>query len=158
MTTDAEPRPITVDRNDLAEAIRASWTMATSADPERWSEANRARGQCDVTSLVLLEYLGGDLQLARVFLDGEQVEHHYWNQLTQDDALDLTREQFVEGQELSEPELVSGDMIHSKYETARSELRERHQLLRSAVSSRLGAEPEHPLNSSDRKLRRSEAG
>lgn len=134
-----------IDRDRLAAAVRANWTKATSADPDLWSEGNPSRGQCDVTSLVVLEYLGGDLQLAGIFLDGEQVEHHYWNQLSDDHALDLTGEQFSEGLQVGVPEIVPQELIRSKYPMARSELRHRHELLRSAVSSQLGAEPEHPL-------------
>lgn len=129
----------------LTAAVQASWTKATSADPSRWSEDNPSRGQCDVTSLVVVEYLGGDLQLAQVFLDGEQVEYHYWNQLTDGDVLDLTREQFTEGQRIGDPELMPHDLIRSKYPEAREDLRHRHAALRDAVSDLVGAAPEHPL-------------
>ena len=134
-----------MDRERFCEAIRASWTRSTSADPDEWTEANPGRGQCDVTSLVILEYLGGDLQHARVFLDGEQIEHHYWNQFTATDALDLTQDQFTGDQTISEPDLVTQEFIRSKYPTARSELRERHQLLRRAVTDHLGVGAPEPL-------------
>lgn len=129
-----------MERERLATAIRASWTSSTSAGPDIWSYGNPSRGQCDVTSLVVLEYIGGDLQLARVYFDGDQVEHHYWNQLSAGDALDLTREQFRDGQTIGTPELVPQELIRAEYPTARDELRERHQLLRSTVASHLGTE------------------
>lgn len=134
-----------MDRDQLAAAIRAGWTRETSADPDEWSEVNPSRGQCDVTSLVVLEYLGGDLQLAEVYLDGEQVEHHYWNQLSANEALDLTGQQFTEGQDLRAPKMVPQELIRSKYPTAREELRRRHDLLRGTVSSQLGEGPPDPL-------------
>lgn len=129
----------------FAAAVRASWTEATSADPGEWHEGNPSRGQCDVTSLVVLEYFGGDLQLAQVSLDGDQVEHHYWNQLDDDKMLDLTRDQFRDGQRLSQPETVPHELIRSKYPEARAELRRRHQALRDSVTSHLGLAPGDPL-------------
>lgn len=138
-----------LDVDQLAAALRANWTEATSAVPELWTEDNPSRGQCDVTSLVVLEYLGGDLQLAEVSLNGEPVEHHYWNQLTGRGALDLTGEQFKDGQHIGRPETVAHDMIRSSYPAAREELRLRHQALREAVSRHLRAEPEHPLGGQD---------
>lgn len=100
-----------MDQKRLAAAIRAAWTRQTSAVPDEWTEASPSRGQCDVASLVVLEYPGGDLQLAEVLLGGEQVEHHYWNQLSKNETLDLTREQFSEGQELGVPETVPYQLI-----------------------------------------------
>lgn len=134
-----------IDRDRVAEAIRGCFSAATCTDQALWSEANRARGQCDVASLVLLEYLGGDLMLAPVFLGDKQVEHHYWNRFSADDVVDLTGEQFVEGQRIGEPEVVPNEVIRSKYPAAKAELRRRHTLLREAVADRLGAYPAAPL-------------
>jgi hypothetical protein len=110
-----------------------------------WSADNPSRGQCDVTSLVVLEYLGGDLQLAPVFLGDEQVEHHYWNLLNDAEVLDLTCQQFKDGQRIGDPEVVPHELIRVKYPEAREELRHRHATLRKAVSAVLGAGPERPL-------------
>ncbi len=134
-------------REQLVEAVEASWTKATSADPSLWSADNPSRGQCDVTSLVVLEYLGGDLQLAPVFQGEDQVEHHYWNLLEDAEVLDLTRRQFQDGQRIGDAEVVTHGTIRAKYPQAREELRHRHAALRTAVSSTLGIEPEHPLGS-----------
>ncbi|MGB5757893.1 MAG: hypothetical protein WBM50_13335 [Acidimicrobiales bacterium] len=98
-----------------------------------------------MTSLVVLEYLGGDLQLAPVLRGEEQVEHHYWNLLEGAEALDLTRQQFRDGQRIGDPEVVPHETIRAKYPEAREELRHRHAVLRKAVSTALGVEPERPL-------------
>jgi hypothetical protein len=140
-----QPEGSTVTRERLFRALEASWSRDTSADPSLWRTENPSRGQCDVTSLVVLEYLGGDLQLAPVFLGEEQVEHHYWNLLEGAEVLDLTRQQFRDGQHIGDPELVSQETIRAKYPEAREELRRRHVALRTAVSVALGVRPERSL-------------
>jgi hypothetical protein len=136
-----------MSREQLVKALEANWTRATSADPSLWKGDNPSRGQCDVTSLVVLEYLGGDLQLAPVFQGEEQVEHHYWNLLEGTEVLDLTRQQFQDGQHIGDAEVVPHETIRAKYSEAREELRHRHAALRTAVSATLGIEPERPLGS-----------
>lgn len=123
----------------------ASWTSATSAGSLPWKADNPSRGQCDVTSLVVLEYLGGDLQFAPVFQGEVQVEHHYWNLLDDGEILDLTGQQFQDGQRIGDPDVLSHQTIRARYPQAREELRHRHAELRAAVSTRLGVEPEQAL-------------
>lgn len=135
-----------MDHETIYAAIRECWTRDTSADPDEWSEQNPARGQCDVTSLVLLEYLGGGLQLAKVSVGGVDTEHHYWNQLSPDVKVDLTEDQFRTGEVIAEPQLFSEEFIRTNYENTHADVRERHQLLRDAVASQLGVSgPRQPL-------------
>jgi len=61
------------------------------------------RGQCDVTSLVVHDIFGGEILAAGVFQDGERVESHMWNRLPGGLELDLTREQFRNGEVIGEP-------------------------------------------------------
>ncbi len=84
----------------IAEAVRAAWSLETCdpVDRHEWSPDNPARGQCGVTALVVSDLLGGQLVEARVFLDGEPVEYHYWNELPDGSRVDLTREQFHRGE------------------------------------------------------------
>src|SRR5919197_5108318 len=88
---------------ELEQAIRESWSLDTSDDPGEWSPANAGRGQCDITSLVVQDLLGGDLLAAEVYSDGERVEAHMWNRLASGIEVDLTRDQFRSGQVLGEP-------------------------------------------------------
>ena len=80
-------------------AIRAAWGRDTSDDPEEWSEENRARGQCAVTALLVRELFGGEILVANVLRDGRRVDRHAWNRLPSGLTLDLTREQFVNGEQ-----------------------------------------------------------
>ena len=135
-----------VDEQRLVDAIRASWSRSTSADPDHWSDANPAFGQCDVTSLVVLEYLGGDLHHAEVTLDGGHLDYHYWNlRPPLQVPLDLTREQFPNGHVVGEPTLYTEEFIRANYSKTRPDVRTRHGLLGTAVADLLGVGPPKPL-------------
>jgi hypothetical protein len=84
-------------------AIRSAWGRETSDDPAEWSEENPARGQCAVTALLVRELLGGEILVANVLRDGRRVDRHAWNRLPSGLTLDLTREQFVNGECFGEP-------------------------------------------------------
>jgi len=97
----ASIRATTLDETQAA--IRAAWGRDTSDDPDDWSELNPARGQCAVTALLVRELLGGEILVANVLLDDRRVERHAWNRLPSGLTLDLTREQFVNGERFGEP-------------------------------------------------------
>jgi len=88
---------------DVERAIADAWGRDTSDNPNEWSEENAARGQCDVTALVVRDLLGGDILIANVLRNGKRVERHAWNRLPSGLALDLTRTQFREGETFEEP-------------------------------------------------------
>jgi GNAT superfamily N-acetyltransferase len=87
----------------LEAAIRQSWSSETSADPDEWSPENPARGQCDVTAMLVRSYLGGEILVANVLHEGRRVERHAWNRLPSGLTIDLTRDQFKCGELLGEP-------------------------------------------------------
>src|SRR6185436_2099938 len=87
-----------------------------------WSPENPARGQCGVTALVVQEHLGGDLLLADVAnADGSRQGVHYFNRLPDGTEVDLTREQFLDGEVVGEPRVVerpadlSGGRVYGQY-------------------------------------------
>ena len=83
--------------------IRGSWGPDTVDPDDGWSEDNPSRGQCDVTTLVVHDLLGGDLLAADVYLDGDRIEGHMWNRLPSGFEIDLTRDQFKHGEVIGEP-------------------------------------------------------
>ena len=92
----ASIRAATLEETEAA--IRAAWGRDTSDDPEEWSEENPARGQCAVTALLVRELFGGEILIANVLREGRRVDRHAWNRLPSGLTLDLTREQFVNGE------------------------------------------------------------
>ena len=107
----------------IQDAIRASWGRDTADRDDGWTPENPSRGQCDVTSLVVQDIFGGELLAAGVFRDGERVESHMWNRLPGGAEVDLTRDQFTNGEVLGEPsvrerpaELEPGHPRYHRYE------------------------------------------
>jgi hypothetical protein len=87
---------------EIDRALRASWSADTCSPDDAarapWTADNPAWGHCDVTALVVNDLLGGDLVVGEVHVDGEQHGYHWWNRLPSGIEIDLTREQFRDGQ------------------------------------------------------------
>ena len=103
----------------LEEAIRGAWSEDTADEDDDWTPENPSRGQCDITTLVVHDLLGGEVLAADVFLDGVRVEAHMWNRLPSGLEVDLTREQFRLGQVVGEPSVrnrpATFDPAHPRY-------------------------------------------
>jgi len=127
------------DTDQILQAIRDSWCAQTCGDPAGWSADNPSWQQCDVSAFVAWEHLGGDLVLGKVFLDGAETEHHYWNRVDGRD-IDLTRAQFVDGQEVREVDVVTDASLREHADSIRPELLDRIAIMRDRVAARLGAE------------------
>jgi hypothetical protein len=123
---------------ELEQAIRSSWSVDTSDDPDEWSPENPSRGQCDITSLVVHDLVGGDVLAAGVFLNGERVESHMWNRLSSGVEIDLTRDQFRRGEVVGEPTVRARparfDPSHPRYHRY-----EQYLVLAERVQTRLRA-------------------
>ncbi len=121
---------------EIEDAIRASWGPDTVDPDDGWDPANPARGQCDVTTLVVHDLFGGELLSADVYRDGERVDGHMWNRLPGGLELNLTREQFVDGQEIGEP-VASARPARFDPEHPRHHRYEAYLVLARRVSERL---------------------
>ncbi len=122
----------TITLAELEQAIRASWGPDT-ADPGEWKPDNPASCNCAVTMLVVHDYLGGELLSADVFRDGEKVDGHMWNRLPSGLEIDLTRDQFGDGETIGEPRVRAErpapdperDLLYARYEILRDRVRSR---------------------------------
>lgn len=95
---------LTLDR--VTPTLRSAWSVETCdpVDVPDWHPGNPPRGQCGVTALVLHDYFGGELLVAEVeFAGGGRQGVHYWNRLPDGTELDLTREQFTDGEVIGVP-------------------------------------------------------
>src|SRR5215216_3696573 len=114
-----DSRPVNYTLAQLEQAIRDGWSLDTAEEDDGWSPENPSRGQCDVTSLVIHDLLGGEILAAEVFLDGERVEWHMWNRLASGIEVDLTRDQFKRGEVIGEPTArrrpATFDPAHPRY-------------------------------------------
>jgi hypothetical protein len=104
---------------EIEAAIRASWSLDTAEEDDGWTPDNPSRGQCDVTTLVVHDIFGGDLLAADVFREGVRVEAHMWNRLPGGLEVDLTRDQFRNGEVVGEPTIRTRparfDSSHPRY-------------------------------------------
>src|SRR5262245_13571146 len=121
--------PPSVTLAEIESAIVASWGSDTSS---LWSEESPARGQCDVTALVVREILGGSILCCNVVHDGRRIERHAWNRLASGIEIDLTRRQFdeIDGIGFDEP------VEQEPYELGN--LRERAAVFSQRVHDHLG--------------------
>lgn len=77
--------------------IRRAWNRSTSASPETWTRACRARGQCAITAIVVQDCIGGMLvRTVATLPDGTEVSH-YATMHEHGVIIDLTDSQFPEG-------------------------------------------------------------
>lgn len=111
----------------LSERLHAAWGPDTSYWPDTWTAENPAHGQCAVTSLIVLELLGGEIVKGEAFmLGGHRWVRHYWNVLEDGTSVDLTAQQFGEAYELREEGTADPDRL-------RRSIGKRYELLRGRL-------------------------
>jgi hypothetical protein len=117
---------------ELESVLRECWDERTCDPAVAWDPGNPAAGHCGVTSMAVSELFGGVLLLSQVIgLDGGDRGLHYWNRLAGGLEIDLTRDQFREGERLSPPS------AHLPERSARARMATRYDLYASRVRKRL---------------------
>ena len=126
---------------EIEKAIRASWGLDTAEEDDGWTPENPSRGQCDITSLVVHDIFGGEILAAGVFRHGERVESHMWNRLPGGLEVDLTHDQFRNGEVIGEPSVRTRperfEPDHPRYHRY-----EAYLVLAGRVRDRLSNEPD----------------
>jgi hypothetical protein len=118
---------------ELEAVLRQCWDERTCDPSDTWDAANPAAGHCSVTAVAVTELLGGVLLCSEVFRrDGERAGLHYWNRLPSGLELDLTREQFRDGERFGP---VSA---HEPIRRPTARMATRYDLFASRVRTRLG--------------------
>jgi len=122
-----------IQLSKLEVALKNSWSKETTSDPDNWSQNNPSWGQCAVTSLVINDYIGGEIVWTQAKLpDGTEISH-YLNKIGNKE-LDLTRNQFPEGTITSEgiPK-TKGFPTTRDYILSFDKTLKRYQILKSQV-------------------------
>ena len=123
-----------IDR--FATAIRASWSAATSQDGESWRPDRPSHGQCAVSSLLLQEFLGGEIERVYVIQpDGERVSH--WRNRIDGDVVDLTLDQFPANVQIEPREGTMTKAEAQAYAFTNEATKARFALLKSRVETLL---------------------
>lgn len=112
---------------EIQSALEKSWSARTSYLPHEWTLVNRARGQCAVTALIVQDELSGDIIKCDVV--GEN-ETHFYNKLSDNTVLDLTRSQFKDPVVFSNERIANRDEILSHPGT-----QDRYSELKNQVNS-----------------------
>jgi len=122
---------------EIEDVIKASWSLDTAEEDDGWTPENPSRGQCDITSLLLHDIFGGELLGADVFRDGQRVEAHMWNRLPGGMEVDLTRDQFKDGEVIGEPSTRTRSARIAEPEHPRYHRYEAYLVLARRVQERL---------------------
>ncbi|MEU5839107.1 hypothetical protein ABZ820_36340 [Streptomyces diacarni] len=121
-------------------ALRASWAADTCSPSDLtgvpWRPNNPAWGHCDITALLVHDVFGGELVVGEVRQGSDPRGYHWWNQLPSGVELDLTREQFQQGEVITAPRVVA------RPQGPLARRWEEYLLLRARVAKRLGRLPE----------------
>lgn len=135
-----------IELEDIVRALEASWGRDTAFDKNDWSLGNPARGQCVVSSLVVQDYLGGELM--RCAVDSETLhETHYFNQLSDGTIVDTTEKQYTEPVSMEiKPVSYEGYVSIREKRLSDDDTRRRYELLKSRVSSYLAKQETSTLS------------
>lgn len=122
---------------ELSAALQASWGPDTAYSSEEWSHNNKARGQCVVSSLVVQDYLGGDL--IRYEINDDQLhETHYVNKLPDGTVIDTTASQYSTPVSMKlKPVDTSGSVAIRDKRLADKSTSERYTTLKHRVEQQL---------------------
>lgn len=121
----------------LSKALQESWGADTAYSPEEWSQENKARGQCVVSSLIVQDYLGGDL--IRYEINEDQLhETHYMNRLSDGTVIDTTASQYTSHVNMKRKQVDIGEFASIRDKRlADKSTAARYEILKHRVEQRL---------------------
>lgn len=121
-----------MDIKTLKIALEHSLCKETCYEPmvDEWTKEKPSYGQCYPTVLIINDYFGGKI-LKAIFEDGSG---HFWN-LIESEEIDLTRDQFDEGEKIPKPTVHTREEIIKESKTG--ENNPRYLLLKKKVEEYL---------------------
>lgn len=114
--------------NELSTILQKAWSRETCYPRNRdeWTRRKPALGQCAVTALIVQEYFGGEIAYCRHL-------NHYWNKLSDQSTIDLTRSQFPISAEICLDKIVNREDIMNSENAKRALTKERYEILKHRV-------------------------
>lgn len=114
-------------------ALQTGWSKETSFTPAEWTSQNPARGQCLVSTLVIQDYLGGDIRRYDIEADTFN-EVHYCNILPSGAVLDSTAGQYSSPVKLTiTPITLKGHASARNRYLADPDTKAKYELLKKSV-------------------------
>lgn len=83
---------IDLELKELREKLEKCWCIETIWHKPDWNPDKLSKGQCYVTAILIQDILGG-----RIYHGTVESENHYWNELPDGTEVDLTSDQFDDG-------------------------------------------------------------
>lgn len=116
------------DFQKLEKAFKVAWSIDTTYPDikNKWSDKNRAYGQCAITALIIYDLYGG-----RLIYD--QTNFHIWNELPDGSQQDLSRSQFQKGTVLTIYQYKTPAEVLYDENGQRTQIVKRYQLLKKCV-------------------------
>lgn len=128
--------PSTILTNEAVSRLTAAfddaWVKETCFPTlrARWSDSNKALGQCAATALVVQDMYGG------TFADDKQL-NHVWNILPDGTQHDFCRMQFESGEEPKATTTKTREELLQHKKAEEVEMEKRYQLLKARVDANL---------------------
>jgi len=118
--------------NELERAVKDSWDKQSCFPgcASDWTPKNPALGQCAVTSLIVQDYLGGDLLFNEKYF-------YFWNRLPDKSEVDLTRSQFPQGTPIEADKVELRTYVLESQDAIDATTPQRYELLKSRVEEKL---------------------
>ena len=118
----------------LKKAIKDSWGRDTCHYKFLWDDKNLSdsAGHCRVVALIVQDYLKGEILYSHV--KGNKKWDHYWNKLSNEKEIDLTKDQFPKKIKFVKPKIVSRKEALSSKRTLKG-----YKILKNKVIRLLGA-------------------
>lgn len=120
---------------DLVRTIQECWNKDTSADPENWSPKNPAYGHCDITSVLIRDYYGGEILYSYVKEPNGNKTAHFYNRID-NKIIDLTKSQFDERTKITHGFPITGQFLNTRqYIMSLKNNQKRYTTLRNRVEN-----------------------
>lgn len=116
----------------LSTALKYAWQKDTAYpdDVGRWRVDNPSVGQCTVTSLVVQDYLDGEIHKNSAY-------NHYWNEVRNKGFIDFTYDQFNTDADIPSERIRPRDELLEGEGGKRNNTKHRYQLLKDRVKNQM---------------------